>query len=309
MNELMGRQIQPLRLNPAIAAESPLDQWSTAKVFTCWQDARWINDGDSADIYFAETASSFGTNILVNDEGVVSVQKNPAIGINKDGNPYVVWVDDSDGNNDIYYAGPTAVGVLQANLADVGGTVTVRASGVDNLQITIPAGALPDGVDANDITIAEMTNLPAMPAGCGGFGMQCRFGPTGLRFNSPVTIRIPHSEASCAGHSIYRVYRYDPTVPSFWSEEGIHNPATHSPGGVTPHYLEVQVDHFTTFAAGGTTPPAGGGGGGGGGCALSTSEDRPDSVAEFLLPYVVFVVVLLLISLIDARRARVKSKG
>ena len=238
------------------------------------------------------------------------VQTKPAIGINQDGNPYIVWADDRSGNNDIYYAGPTAVESLATDLTDVSGTVTVQAQSVANLQVVIPAGALPDRVDANNITIAEMSNLPAMPPEFGGFGTQYKFGPSGLQFNSPVTIRIPHDTCP-ANYSQYRVYRYDPTVPSFWSEDGIHNPATHSPDGVTPHYLEVQVDHFSTFAAGGsvstpTPPPSGGGGGGGGGCALSTLPQGPNSITEFLLPYVLFVIALLVISLVDAYRKRAK---
>jgi len=288
--------------NPAIAVKDPADQWSTAKVFTCWTDSRWINDGDNADIYFAETASSFGTG---------PTQTKPAIGINKDSNPYVVWVDDSDGNNDIYYAGATAISGLETDLEDVGGIVTVRASTVDSLQVTIPAGALPERVDANNITIGEVSNLPAMPATYGGFGMYYEFGPSGLQFNSPVTIRIPHTNCP-ADYSVYRIYRYDPSSLNFWSDDGIHNPATHSPSGVTPHYLEVQVDHFSIFSAGGSVPvplpiDGGGGGGGGGGCALSTHAHSPDSVVEFLLPYLVIVIVLLMISRIDARRQRKNS--
>lgn len=295
--------------SPAIAAKDPADQWGTVKVFACWQDSRWIGDGDSADIYFAETTdSSFGTNILVNDDGPGGVQTKPAIGINSDGDPYIVWADDRSGNRDIYYAGPTAVGSLPTEIiTNADGSISVIASTVDNLHITVPAGALPDRVDANNITIAEMSNLPAMPSEAGSFGTQYKFGPSGLQFNSPVTIRIPHDTCP-ADYSEYRVYRYDPTIPSFWSEEGIRNPATHSPAGVSPHYLEVQVDHFSTFAAGGSTPPPpdGGGGGGGGGCALSTPPHGPDSIAEFLLPYVFFVIVLLVISLVDARRGRAK---
>jgi hypothetical protein len=292
---------------PAIVVKAPPDQWSTSKVFTCWQDARWINNGDSADIYFAETASSFGTNILVNDDGPGSIQSKPDIGINKNGNPYIVWADDRSGNNDIYYAGPTAVGSLATNLTDVSGTVTVEAPSVVNLQVVIPAGALPSRVDANNITISQVSNLPAMPASYGGFGAYYKFGPSGLQFNSPVTIRIPHT--SCpSDYSEYRIYRYDPSSITFWSEQGIHNPAKHSPAGVTPHYLEVQVDHFSVFGAGGSAAASnsGGGGGGGGGCALSTPGNDPDSIAEFLLPYAAFVVVLLVITWVDTRRKRAK---
>jgi hypothetical protein len=290
--------------NPAIAVQGT---GISTKIFTCWRDSRWINNGDEADIYFAETVSSFGTNILVNDDAVGNPQVKPDIGIDKDGNPYIVWVDNRNNNNDIYYAGATPISGLETTIIDDSSKVTVEASTVANLQVIIPAGALPDRVDANNITIAEVSNLPAMPAECGGFGMQYKFGPSGLHFNSPVTIRIPHLEADCLGHSVHRVYRYDPSSLTFWSEEGIHNPATHSPSGATPHYLEVQVDHFSAFGAGGGN--GGGGGGGGGGCSMSSPPHGPRSVVEFLLPYIVFVIVLLMISRIDARRRRKETVG
>ncbi len=224
---------------PAIAVNG-------TKLFACWQDARWINDGDVADIYFAEkSGSDFGTNIFVNDEDLGNTQAGPDIGIDKDGNPYIVWIDDRNKNNDIFYTGATVITVLDTDdIVIDGDEITVQASTVDNLQVTIPAGALPECVDANNITIAEVSNLPKMPSGYGDFGTPFKFGPSGLHFDSPVTIRIPHSEADCPGYSIYRIYRYDPSSLTYWSEEGIHNPATHSPSGVTPHYLEVEVDQL-----------------------------------------------------------------
>ena len=132
-----------------------------------------------------------------------------------------------------------------------------------------------------------------MPSGYGSFGIPFKFGPSGLHFNSPVTIRIPH-DPSDSEYSVYNVYRYDPNSPTFWSSDGIHNPATHGPLDVTPHYLEVEVDHFSAFQPGG--------GGGGGGCAISPNGQG--NMVEYMLPYVFYVVVLLIIKLKDARNRK-----
>ena len=285
------------------------------KVFACWQDARWINsdDPDPADIYFTESSSRFAdsadrTNILVNDDDVGRTQAGPDIGIDKDGNPYMVWVDNREGNDDIFYAGAFAINGLETTIVDDGSNVTVKASTVANLQVTIPVGALPARVDADNITIAEISNLPKMPSTYGSFGLPFKFGPSGLQFNLPVTIRISHAAADCLEYSVYRIYRYDPSSFTYWSEDGIHNPATHSPSGVTPHYLEVEVDHFSAFSPGGGFLPTGGavggGGGGGGGGGCSIYHNGRSNVIEYMLPYVFYVVVLLLIKLKDTRNRK-----
>jgi hypothetical protein len=284
-----------------------------AKVFACWQDDRnVVSDNGDTDIYFAESGSSFGTNILVNDDIGTNTQAAPAVGIDKNNNPYVVWVDGRNGDDDIYYAGTTAIEPpLATNIIVDPNGVTVRATTIENLQVRIPSGALPDGVDANDITIAEVGNPPAMPAVTGGFGVPYKFGPSGLHFDSPVTVRIPLTNDP--GYSEYRLYRYDPsdlTSPYLpWTEEGIHNPATkYSPPGQTP-YLEVEVDHFSILSPGGsTTGGAGAGGGGGdGGCALSAHGQG--SLVEFMVPYIGFAVMLLVITCIDVRRRRTKCNN
>jgi hypothetical protein len=83
-----------------------------------------------------------------------------------------------------------------------------------------------------------------------------------------------------------------------WTTDGVHNPATPGPNNA---YLEVQVDHFSTFVAGGATY-YGGGGGGGGGCALSRWSNV--SPIEFALPLAAFVVVLFTCSIVGGSRRR-----
>jgi hypothetical protein len=291
--------------HPAIAVKGTGE---TVKVFACWQDGRWTSSGDDADIYFAETASSFGTNILINDDAAGNTQTRPDIGIDKNGNPYIVWVDDRNGNNDIYYAGATAINVFPTVIVDDGSEVTVQAPSVDGLQITIPAGALPDRVDANNITIAEVVNPPAPPSG--GFGIPYDFGPSSLQFSQPVTITISHAAADCPGYSTYLVYWYNLETAT-WSQAGITN-VQHDDTS-DPHTVSFQTTHFTTFIGGGSispVTPSGGGsyhGGSGGGCSLS--PNRQGNIGEFLLPYIAYVIVLLVISRVDTRRRRTKSSG
>jgi|GEM_PF-2346317 len=267
------------------------------KLFAVWQDGRDAKNGDATDIYFAESGSPFGTNILVNDDTGRNAQSAPVVGVDHKGNPYVVWVDERNGNKDIYYAGAVSINdPLPTTVVTTGGKTTVRATGQANLEVEIPQ--MPSGVQANEITIAEVSNPPQMPSGTNAVGLKYEFGPTGLQFAEPVTIRIPLTEDG--GYSTYRVYRYDPndlTSPSFpWTEDGIHNPATNQ-----GTYLEVQVDHFSIYGAAGITvpPPGGGGGGGGGGCAISP-YDGCDPV-EFMLPFVAYVLILLSMGLVRER--------
>ncbi|MBM4025443.1 MAG: DUF11 domain-containing protein [Planctomycetes bacterium] len=264
------------------------------KLFAAWQDGRDVkNNNNDTDIYFAEGGWLFGTNILVNDDSGTSAQTAPAVGVDGKGNPYVVWVDERNGNKDIYYAGAVCIDApLPTTVVTTGGKTTVRATGQANLEAEIPQ--MPSGVQAGQITIAEVSNPPEMPSGTNAVGLQYEFGPSGLQFATPVTIRIPLTQDP--GYTTYRVYRYDPddlTSPSFpWTESGIHNPATKvvAAGGT---YLEVQVDHFSIYGAAGITVPppgGGGGGGGGGGCALSPyGNGRP---VEFMVPFVAYVLVL-----------------
>jgi len=281
---------------PALAVSS---LYGADTVFACWEDSRNVNLNNDTDIYFAESGSLFGTNILVNDDTGTSRQTKPAIGLDGDGDPYMVWVDGRNGDDDIYYAGATALEPVATTVTDVNGVVTVQSTAQPNLQVEIPAGALPEGIEGSDISISEVSNLPTVPASLGGFGLVYDFGPSGTRFDSPVTIRIPLEDDP--GYTVYNVYRYDPgdlTSPQFpWTEEGIHNPATKSPDGA---YLEVEVDHFSVYGTGGYV--AYGGGGGGGGCALAPWSNAGPT--EFMLPFVLFALILAIATTVDLCRRR-----
>jgi hypothetical protein len=219
------------------------------------------------------------------------------MGVDAAGNPYIVWVDNRSGNDDIYYAGATSIKppLDTTVVPGDGGANTVRSETVANLQVQVPADALPDGILPTDISVAEVANLPAPPTG--GFGMAYSFGPSGVVFPHPVTIRIPLA-ADAPVYSVYTVYRYDAGTGT-WTQEGIHNPATKvTADGAS--YLEVQVDHFTTFIAGGAA--AGSHHGGGGGCALSPWSNA--GPIEVILPFAVCVLVLLTWSIVSGLRRR-----
>lgn len=281
------------------------------RVYAAWVDSRnVVGTNSDTDIYFTEDVPqaqilaqtvdvAFGTNILVNDDTGTHRQTKPAMGLDADANPYLVWVDNRSGNDDIYFAGATAI--LPPYETTVtpgeGGAATVQSASETNLQVQIPADALPEGVEADDITIAEVENLPAPPTG--GFGLGYSFGPSGAVFTTPVTIRIPLA-ADAPVYSTYTVYRYDAGTGA-WTTEGIHNPATKVTVGDVS-YLEVAVDHFSIFVAAGAA--AGSHHGGGGGCALSPWTNA--GPIDVLLPFVVCVLALLTWNIVSGLRRRIR---
>jgi hypothetical protein len=305
-----------LQSSPAIAVwgtESP------AKVFTCWEDARNSeNYQDPADIYYAgKTEDLFGTNIRVVDEPGSNTQTAPDIGVDNNGNPFIVWVDDRNGNDDIYYAGaitmedplPTTV------VVDVDNSSIVEATTTDNLKVTVKIPDQPLGVLPSDITVREVDieDLPELPTE--GFPMLYDLGPNGLEFSQPVTITMLH-RADCEhpDPEVYLVYyyKYDQITGLGYCEllgEGEHLDSDHPdvPDGF--HAIRFTTDHFTTFGVGGFTPsaPAGGGGGGDGGCSVSVGGEG--NIVEFILPYIGFFVVLAILTIRDTRARKMRNRA
>ena len=284
------------------------------KVFACWQDSRNVSGNADTDIYYTVKGNSgFGTNILVNDDIGTFTQTSPVIGTDIYGSPFIVWVDNREGNNDIYGTITTSTGdILRKTTVNyLLPTVQIvqinedsdNIDDADDVTIEIPAGALPV---STEIRISQLNNPPDPPAGA--FGIFYEFSPSGMEFILPVTITIPHAAADCPGHSVYNVYFYDPTIlppASPWSREGITNvqhvtdlqdPSL--PTGV--HITRFNTTHFTAFGVGGgASVAAGGGGGGGGGCSVSAGGEG--NIVEFLLPYIGFIIVLVILTVRDAR--------
>ena len=280
------------KLPTLVATESDVND----RVFVAWVDSRDVvgTNGDT-DIYFAAGNPLFGTNILVNDDTGVHRQTKPAIGVDADGAPFIVWVDNRLGNDDIFFAGSTVISPLETVVVPGEGETIVQAVEDEDLQVQIPDGALPDGIDANDITIAEVTNPPQPPANTVSLAFD--FGPSGVVFDEPVTLRIPLPDDAPV-FPTYIVYRYDAGTGT-WTQEGIVNPAKRfdEPDG---SFLEVQVNHFTMFVSSGAA--VGGDGGGGGGCALSPWNNA--GPVEFLLPFAALVLALLAYSIVGGLRRR-----
>ncbi len=249
------------------------------RVFVTWVDSRdVVGANNDTDIYFAEGALPFGTNILVNDDTGASRQTKPAIAVDAEGGPVIVWVDSRNGNDDIFFAASTEFRPLMV----VAEANQVTVPDVPGLEVIIPPGALPAGIDANDITIAEVVNPPQPPVT--SFGVAYDFGPSGIVFDEPVTLRIPLPD-SAPVFPFYFVSRYDAGTGT-WTQEGIHNPATRVEGPEGT-FLEVQVDHFTIFiVSGGAVSDHDGGG-----CALSPwSNARP---VDFFMPFAALALALL----------------
>jgi len=280
------------------------------KVFACWHDERNAFGGaGDIDLYMVQANSGSGTNVFIGDGGANSDQTEPAIATDQYGYPYIVWTDYRGANTEIYFAGVVSYGdPLPTTIVTDGNAVTVEVTTQENLKVEIPE--LPAGLNADDldITICELHNPPELPPG--GFGVCYDFGPSGLQFNVPVTITIPHAEGDCPGLPIYKVYWYNEQIGA-WSQDGITNVQhlTNSDDPTLPfdvHVVRFNADHFSTFGVGAASV-GGGGGGGGGGCAMSELPQGPISVIEFLLPLVAFVIVLLVMSWVDARKRT--SKG
>jgi hypothetical protein len=141
-------------------------------------------------------------------------------------------------------------------------------------------------------------NPPEPPSG--GFGVYYDFGPSGLTFNKPVTISIPHDVNDCPNLAIYRVYWYDPNSGDWMPVGGIS--ANHVEISPTLHAVTFETTHFTIFGVGASS--AGGVHRHHGGCAMSPYSQG--NAVEFLLPYVAYIIVLLSIGWADARRQKTR---
>ena len=81
------------------------------KVFASWQDWRQAGStGTDTDLYVAELRSAAPrANVFVGDDGTNASQSDPAIGVDRYGQPYVVWTDSRQATAEIYCATTTLV--------------------------------------------------------------------------------------------------------------------------------------------------------------------------------------------------------
>jgi len=86
-----------VRDNPSLAIDNQ------GNVYVIWQDYRHGN----ADIYFAisnDGGSTWGTNLMVNDDEGQAKQSNPHLVVDNSGMVHAVWEDYRNGESDIYMA-------------------------------------------------------------------------------------------------------------------------------------------------------------------------------------------------------------
>lgn len=281
----------------AVIDESPVP-------FVAWRDWRNVLSNNDTDIYYTEkTSSGFSTNILINDDTGTSPQTNPAVGVDGLGNPYIVWTDQRNGNNDIYYCGVSSLEEpLPMVYVDNYTSIIIQISG--HMELTIPTGAMPSGFSTSDISVSKVINPPKLPDGC--FGICYDIRPSGITFNTPVTITIVHNEDDCPNLNSYQVYWYNNETDT-WSQDGISEVQHYEIAGGL-HAVVCKSTHFTSFVVGssGTSNPdyvdVGGSDSGSGGCAMSPYAQSSDGAMGYFLEYLVYLVILFTISRIYKRK-------
>jgi uncharacterized repeat protein (TIGR02543 family) len=284
---------------PAIVAAG---SGGTARVFAAWQDFRNAADGLDTDLYAAEIKDGSVTNLFVGDGWTRTNQTEPGIGVDLFGRPYVVWTDERNAKDEIYFAASTFVEATPLDVRMVvgatGGTVGVASpTQLDDVSVVIPAGACPYDVT---VSIARIWNLePGLPADI----LPYEFGPSGLQFEAPVTITIPYAIADYPG-APPQPYWYD-TMTGAMSQQGITN-IQYVALSSTLHALRFQTTHFTPYAVVGEVQegvvPTGGSSGGGGGCSLSPAATGASGVLEYFVPFTLLALAMIGLRIKDKRR-------
>jgi len=283
------------QLQPVIAVTGSDDN---LKVFVCWQDERDADD----DLYFVEISSGNGVNVFVDDDGTNTDQTEPAIGIDVNDYPYLVWTDNRNTNTDIYYAGstyiePTALasGLFKPSEPNDTTVGNYPPTNVDDVSVVVPAGEYPCDIK---ITISKVTNPLAFTMPCLG---AYDFGPSGIEFSQPVTVTIPYN----ATESATVTYWYNSLIDEF-SQQGMTNVQIIEISSTLHLYaVRFETTHFTPFyvflvSAGGAAAS-----GGGGGCSMS--PDSQAGAAELLLPYIGLAAAMVLMKLRDRRERKVRN--
>ncbi len=277
----------------------------SSKVFGCWQDWRHaINNNGDSDLFMADLESgSAATNVLIGDDSTNSGQSEPAVGIDGYGHPYIVWTDDRDSVDQIYYAGTTFIdpNPLDSKLviASQGATIGPDPSQADepeDVSIIVPAGACQSDVR---ITITKILNPQALPVQCLG---SYDFGPSGIEFNQPVTVTIPYHYTG--SDNAAKPYWYD-SLTGALSQQGITD-IKNLVLSSDLNALQFKTTHFTPFYLVVDDPvEAADEGSGGGGCSVSVTGGG--SPIDMVVPYSIIVVVMIVLRRRDRKRSNVSS--
>ncbi len=268
------------------------------QVFACWQDSRHVGAySTDSDLYFAELSEgTIRTNVLVGDDGTNTNQSEPALGIDRYGEPYIVWSDDRTSAPEIYCAAATFIDpspldskVVTASAGAIIGTDPTAIRDLDDVSIAVPPQACQADVR---MTISKIVNPPVSAVACLG---SYDFGPSGIDFDQPVTVTVPYR---LSGGTRARAYWYN-SMTGALSQQGITDVESITlASGLSA--LRFTTTHFTPFYVmaadtDGTT------GGSGGGCSLSTTGE--DSPGELLVPYALIAWAMIILKRRDRKRA------
>lgn len=275
------------------------------QVFACWQDSRHVGaySADS-DLYFAELSEgTVRANVLVGDDGTNTNQSEPALGVDRYNEPYIVWSDDRTSAPEIYFAAATFIDpspldskVVIASAGAIIGTEPTAIKDLDDVSIAVPPQACQADVR---MMISKIINPPVSTVACLG---SYDFGPSGIDFDQPVTVTVPYR---LSGGTRARAYWYN-SMTGALSQQGITDVESITlASGLSA--LRFKTTHFTPFYvmagdAGSTTT-----GGGGGGCSISPTGDG--SPGQLLVPYAIIALVMIFLKRKDRRKVPVTAKA
>ncbi|MCP4709986.1 MAG: hypothetical protein GY869_15285, partial [Planctomycetes bacterium] len=266
------------------------------KVFAGWQDHRnnIDNNGDS-DIWFAEASTQFGANIYIQaDNEALASQSQPILGMGSS-EPYLVWVDNRTGEDEIYYAATTSInkivekGTIVASQGGIVGTDPSLIVSEEDVSVVVPPNALRVNTF---ITISKVENPPSPQSlSVADIIAQYEFGPSwNMEFNHPVIITIPYSVDKFGDET---ALWYNPKTDQL-SDRGITN-IEHLVINDTLHAIRFQTTHFTRYVVAipeVSVSSSGEIGGSGGGCSMSRIESANSGIMQFFLPYLFLAAVL-----------------
>jgi hypothetical protein len=278
---------------PAIACST------NHRAFACWQDSRHVGSSGDTDLYYAEVSpGAAGTNVLVGDDNSNTGQHQPAIGVDSYGQPCMVWTDDRDSTQEIYYAAATFIDpdpldskLVAASTGATIGTDPAEIDQADDVSIVVPARACPTDLR---ITISRILNPQIEAVNCLG---SYDFGPSGVDFDLPVTVTVPYALSNNNGHRA-DPYWYD-SLTGALSQQGItevENIVVNS----KLNALRFKTTHFTPFYVVASDSGVNPAGRGGGGCSLSVAGGG--SPAELVVPYALIALVMVVLRRRDNKR-------
>jgi hypothetical protein len=123
--------------------------------------------------------------------------------------------------------------------------VSDTTSSIKGVTIEVPPNALSEDTT---ITIGEVTNSPELPDDIVGIGTSVEFGPSGITFDEPVTIKIPYSQEDLDNlgiidPNVIKVFTFN-TATSSWEEVLVDSV------NIDNKLVICKVDHFSIFTAG-----------------------------------------------------------